>query len=64
VKKILPTSFFIYNPGTLRIADLAILGILCFFTLRKEDFFFVLAVAAKEQVSQSSAARGAAKATG
>ena len=49
--------------GGLGIANLAILGILRFFTMWEGDFFFVLAVTANEQVCQSSAAWSAAEAT-
>lgn len=47
----------------LGIANLAILGVLRFFTVREQDFFVVLAVVANEQVCQSSAAWSAAEAT-
>jgi len=47
----------------LGIANLAILGVLRFFTMREGNFFLMLAVVANEQVCQSSAAWGAAEAT-
>jgi hypothetical protein len=52
------------NGKGLGIANLAILGVFRFFAMREGDFFFVLAVTANEQMCQSSAAWGAAEATG
>ena len=49
--------------GGLRIANLAILGILRFFAIWEGDSFLVLAVVANEQVCQSSPTWGAAEAT-
>jgi hypothetical protein len=52
------------NGKELGIANLAILGVLRFIAMQEGDSFLVLAVTANEQVGQSSAAWGAAEATG